>query len=78
MRRFKAVLIGLLGVLILGGLAQVYAVQQVDSNTKMRRVSGDISWIDVKLGRLQLNSDAGQDTRGIAEYRINQIVRAHV
>ena len=67
----KVVLIGLLGFLIFGELAQVSAAQ-IDSNTKMRRVSGEISWINVKLGRLQLDSDVGQDTRGITEYRINQ------
>lgn len=72
MWKLKAVLIGFLCVLMFGELAQVYAAQKVDSNTKMRRVSGDISWINVKLGILQLNSDAGQNTRGITEYKINQ------
>ena len=71
MRRFKLIVIGFLGVLIFSGVAQVFAAQ-VESDTKMRRVSGDISWIDVKLGKLQLKSDAGQDTRGITEYRINK------
>lgn len=71
MRGFKAILIGFLGVLILCGLAQV-SVAQVDSNATMRSVSGEISWIDIKLGKLQLHSDAGQDTRGMTEYRINQ------
>ena len=55
MQRFKVILFGFLGVLILGGLAQVSAAQ-VESNTKMRSVSGEISWIDVKLGKLQLKS----------------------
>lgn len=68
----KAILIGFFGFLIFGGLAQVSSAAQVESNTKMRSVSGEISWIDVKLGLLQLKSDAGQDTRGITEYRINQ------
>lgn len=71
MRGFKAVLVGVLGVLFICGLTMVYAAQ-VESNTKMRSVSGKISSIDVKLGKLQLDSDAGQDTRGISEYRINQ------
>ena len=71
MQRFKVILFGFLGVLILGGLAQVSAAQ-VESNTKMRSVSGEISWIDVKLGKLQLKSDVGQDTKGITEYTINQ------
>jgi hypothetical protein len=71
MRGFKAILIGVFGILFFGALAQVDAAP-VESNTKMRSVSGEISWIDVKLGKLQLKSDAGQDTRGITEYRINQ------
>lgn len=68
---FKVFLIGVFGVLFFGGLAQVSATQ-VESNTKMRSVSGEISSVDVKLGVLKLNSDAGQDTRGITEYKINQ------
>ena len=71
MWRFKAILIGIFGVLFFGGLVRVYAAP-VESNIKMRSVSGEISWIDVKLGLLQLKSDVGQDTRGITEYRINQ------
>lgn len=70
MWRFKAILIGIFGVLFCGGLMRAYAAP-VESNTKMRRVSGEIAWIDVKLGLLQLKSDAGQDTRDITEYRIN-------
>ena len=68
---FKVILMGVLGVLICGGLTHVSAAQG-ESNRRMRRVSGEISGIDVKLGTLQLKSDAGQDTRGITEYRINQ------
>lgn len=71
MRGLKVVLIGVFSVLFFGGLAGAYAAS-VESNTKMRSVSGEISGIDVKLGLLQLKSDAGQDTRGITEYTINQ------
>ena len=71
MWKFKAILIVIFGVLFFAGLAQVFAAS-VESNTKMRSVSGEISWIDVKLGKLQLNSDAGQDDKGITEYKINQ------
>jgi hypothetical protein len=70
MRGFKVVLIGLLSLLIFGELAQVSAAQ-VKADPRMRRVSGAISWIDVKLGLLELKSDAGQETRGITEYKIN-------
>ncbi len=68
---FKAILIGFLGVLCFGGSVGVNAAP-MESNTKMRSVSGEIAWIDVKLGLLKLKSDAGQDTRGITEYKINQ------
>jgi len=71
MRGFKAILMGVCGVLFFGGLMGVYAAP-VESNTKMRSVSGEIVGIDVKLGLLQLKSDAVQGTRRIAEYRINQ------
>ena len=71
MWRFKAILIVVIGVLISGGLAQV-STAQVEPNKEMYSVSGKIEWIDVKLGKLKLKSDADQDTRGITEYRINQ------
>ena len=71
MWKFKAIFMGFLGILLFGGLTQVNAVQ-VESDTKMRSVSGEISLIDVKLGKLQIKSDAGQDTRGVTEYTINQ------
>lgn len=71
MRRMKSILIGIFGVLFLGGLVQAYA-DPVETDTKMRNVSGEIVWIDVKQGKLQLKSDANQRTQGIKEYRINQ------
>lgn len=71
MWRFKVILFVFLGVLMFGRLVQV-SIAQVESSTKMRSVSGEIARIDVKLGKLQLKSDAGQDTRGITEYTINQ------
>jgi len=36
------------------------------------KVSGEISLIDVKLGKLQLERNASQDRRDPTEYRINQ------
>jgi len=71
MWRFKAILVGVFSVVFFGGLVQVFAAPAV-ANVKMRSVSGEISYIDVKLGKLQLKSDAGQDTRGMTEYNINQ------
>jgi hypothetical protein len=71
MWKIKLTVIGVLIVLFFGGLVRVHAAT-VESNTKIRSVSGEIAWIDVKLGKLQLKSDAGQDTKEITEYRINQ------
>ncbi len=72
MWKFKAILIGFLSVLIFGTLTQTYAAQQVDSNTKMRSVSGEIALIDIKLGKLQLEADASRDSRDPTKYSINQ------
>jgi hypothetical protein len=71
MRKFNLVLMGFLGILFFGGLAEAYAAP-MEAAAKMRSVSGEIEKIDVKLGLLQLKGDAGQDTRGITEYKINQ------
>ena len=71
MWKFKAILIGFLGVLIFGGLAQICAAQE-DVNMKMHSVSGVISWMDIKLGRLQLEADASRDRRSPSEFKINQ------
>lgn len=71
MCRGKMILIAVLGVLLSCGGAGVYAAQ-AESNTKTRKVSGEITWIDVKLGKLHLKTDAGQTTSGTTEYRINQ------
>lgn len=71
MSRFKVIMVGVFGILFFGGLGQVFGVQ-VESNAKMRSVSGEIAWIDVKLGKMQLKGVGGEDKRGISEYRINQ------
>ncbi len=70
MWRLKAVLFGILVIFMFGELAHVSAAE-VTAKTKMRHVSGIISWINVKLGMLQLDSDPGQDTRDISEYKLN-------
>jgi hypothetical protein len=72
MSGIKAILVGVVGFFMFGGLAQVSTVQAASPNTEMYSVSGTIEWIDVKLGKLKLDADEGQDTRGITEYRINK------
>lgn len=72
MNKIKIFLWGFLGILLLSGLTQVFAAE-MGTNIKMRSVSGEIKSIDIKTGKLQINSDLGQDTRGIMEYDINQV-----
>lgn len=69
MWKFKTGLMGLLAILMLGGLTQVSSAQV--GATAMRSISGVIEWIDIKNGRMQIYSDAGQDTRGISNYTVN-------
>ena len=38
----------------------------------VRPVSGEITWVDTKLGKLQLENDVPQGTGEIAEYRISE------
>ncbi len=71
MQRSKVILIGVLGFLSLAGVTRLFAAP-VESDTKMRTVSGEIVSVDVKLGLLQLKSDAGRDAGRITEYKINQ------
>jgi len=74
MWKFKAILIVFLSVLMVGGLAQVsYAkVAPEVSEVRVISISGNISWIDVKLGKLRLELDASRDRRDPIEYSINK------
>ena len=67
MWRHKSFWIGILGVLLLGGLAQAS-----EPMPAVRYVSGEITWMDVKLGKLQLRDGAPLGTRAVTEYQINK------
>jgi hypothetical protein len=71
MWKFKAILIGFLSVVIFGAVAQISAAKE-DPSTKVVPVSGVISWIDIKAGKLQLAADASRNRKDPIEYRINQ------
>jgi hypothetical protein len=71
MWRFKIILIGFLGVLMIGGLAQVSDAKVV-SEVRVISVPGEISSIDVKLGKLQLADDTSRDSRDPVKYKINK------
>jgi len=67
MWNYKSFLIGVVGVLVFGGLAQ--ASEPIPA---VKYISGEITWVDVKLGGLQLRDEAPPGTRSITEYRMNQ------
>ena len=56
MKGFKAVLIGVFSVLFFGGLMPVYATSAETPGKQIRSVSGEIALIDIKLGKLELES----------------------
>lgn len=70
MWRYKSFLIGILGVLLLGGLAQ--ASPASEPMPAVNYVSGEITWVDVNLGGLELRNEAPRGNRDITEYRMNQ------
>ncbi len=63
---FKMILIGILGVLTLGGSTQAYA-----SEKNLRSVSGEIEYVDVKLGELKLEGETTKNRRYPTEFRLN-------
>ena len=69
--KYLKVLIAVMAAVLLTSMS-VRAAEPVKSRPDIRKISGEIAWIDVKLGKLQLNIDAGQYMSGTAEYRINQ------
>ena len=71
MWKFKAVLIGVLGVLMISGLAKVSDAKVV-SEARVISVSGEISSIDVKLGKLELAEDSSRNRRDPVKYNINK------
>ena|GEM_PF-741250 len=71
MWRFKAILTGLLCALMLGGAVRAYATP-TESEKNLRSVSGEIAYVNVKLGKLQLEGEATRNRRYPTEFRINQ------
>ena len=69
MWKHKLLLIGILGVWLLSGPAQASASEPMPD---MRYIAGEITWVDVKLGELQLRDEAPRGSRAITGYRINQ------
>ncbi len=65
MWKFKSIVMGVLSVFLLGGLAQAQ-----EMNT--RHVSGEVAWVDVNLGKLQLREESLAGYDATPDYRINQ------
>lgn len=70
MSKDKLFFMGMVGVLLFGGLAQASVVSE--PMPVVNHVSGEITWVDVKLGRLQLSNEAPSGDRSVTEYRMNQ------
>ncbi len=64
-------LMGALGVLLCSGVAPG-AVSAAEPAATVRRMAGEIVWLDIQLGKLQLNADHPKGIRAIAEYNITQ------
>ncbi len=60
------VLVAVTAVVLLAGISARAAEPVV------KQVSGEITWVDVKQGKLQLKSDASPNTGEILEYRITK------
>lgn len=63
--KYLKMIVGVAAVVLLSGIA-ARAAEVAD----MRHISGEIAWVDVKLGKLQLKTDAVPATGEITEYRI--------
>lgn len=66
---YLKVFVAVTAAVVLAGMpARAAETVQAD----VRQVSGEITWIDIKLGQLQLKDDASPSTGAVAEYRINK------
>lgn len=82
MWKYKPFMIGVLGVLLLGGSVQAATVESRPIRLASLAtsqpvpaasfVSGEISWVDVNLGKLQLKEEGLRGDWMTTEYRINQ------
>ena len=64
---YSGVVIAVMAVLLFAS-----APLSASQPAKTIQVSGEIEWVDIALGRLQLKPDATRNRRDPIEYRINQ------
>jgi len=67
----KSLVAGVLGVWLCSGVVPG-AVSAAEPAAPMHQATGEIVWLDIQLGKLQLYADHSRGTRATAEYRITQ------
>ncbi len=66
--KYFKVLIAVTAVMLIASMS----VCAYEIGKTMLKVSGEIAWVDVKLGKLQLQDDTSRGKGATTEYRINQ------
>ena len=67
----KSLVMAVLGVWLCSGLISS-SVSATESAAPVRQVGGEIVWLDLQLGKLQLNTDQSRSARATSEYRITE------
>ena len=67
----KSFVVGVLGVWLCSGVVPG-AVSAAEPAAPVHQAAGEIVWLDLKLGKLQLYADHSRGTRATAEYRITE------
>ena len=67
----KSLVVGVLGVWLCSGVVPG-AVLAAEPAAPVHQAAGEIVWLDIQLGKLQLYADHSRGTRATAEYRITQ------
>jgi len=67
----KSLVVGVLGVWLCGGLVPS-AVLAAEPAAPVHQAAGEIVWLDLQLGKLQLYADRSRGARATAEYSITE------
>lgn len=67
----KSLIIGALSACLCGGAA-LTAVASAETAAPVHQAAGEIVWLDIQLGQLQLNTDTSPGGRATAQYKITQ------
>jgi len=66
-----SLVVGVLGVWLCGGLVPG-AVSAAEPDAPVHQAAGEIVWLDLQLGKLQLYADHSRGTRATTEYRMTE------